>query len=235
MNPKAAQLSVMLERINEDFLGLSDDLWLDVDHNDPEKLQAAYEFKIRFNNNLQAFRKASQELTKLMQEAFPPQNEGIECDEGPEEQPEEACNVVSPEITHNLGRNFTYCSPKAYIFQKRRIERVPTWKALLLSFCSQLYKLDCEKFSLLHKNEKFFTSKGNKYFSSSGDPLREAREVPGSLFVETNLSANQIRDLLALLLSEFGFDRNELLIVLGRDNMNNPNDFSNLTLEDLDL
>lgn len=48
MKEKAIQLREALERINEDLLALSDDIWLNIDHNDAQGLEKGVAFKKAF-------------------------------------------------------------------------------------------------------------------------------------------------------------------------------------------
>jgi len=41
-----------LERVRENMLALSDDIWLSIDHNDPEFLDEGVGFKQAYNNRM---------------------------------------------------------------------------------------------------------------------------------------------------------------------------------------
>lgn len=43
-----------LEAVRENLLALSDDIWLSIDHNDPDALEAGVEFKRAFNSKAAA-------------------------------------------------------------------------------------------------------------------------------------------------------------------------------------
>lgn len=59
MKDKANQLREALERINEDLLTLSDDIWLEIDHNDAEALEKGVAFKKAFNEQQSGFAQAA--------------------------------------------------------------------------------------------------------------------------------------------------------------------------------
>lgn len=44
-----------LEAVRENLLALSDDIWLSIDHNDSESLEAGVEFKRAYNSKVCAF------------------------------------------------------------------------------------------------------------------------------------------------------------------------------------
>ena len=41
-----------LEAVRENLLALSDDIWLSIDHNDPDSLEEGYQFKKAYNQSL---------------------------------------------------------------------------------------------------------------------------------------------------------------------------------------
>jgi hypothetical protein len=57
-----------LEAVRENLLGLSDDIWLNIDHNDPEGLEEGVEFKRSYNEKMAAFNKLATELSDLVQQ-----------------------------------------------------------------------------------------------------------------------------------------------------------------------
>jgi len=49
LNERIARLLVALEDLRADLLGLSDDIWLEIDHNDTDELKRGCEFKAQYN------------------------------------------------------------------------------------------------------------------------------------------------------------------------------------------
>ncbi len=56
-----------LERVRENMLALSDDIWLGIDHNDPEALDAGYTFKRDYNKRMIEFDRLASEISDLVQ------------------------------------------------------------------------------------------------------------------------------------------------------------------------
>jgi len=49
MKERIQQILTDLDRVWENLLALSDDIWLNIQHNDSQELQKGYEFKLAFN------------------------------------------------------------------------------------------------------------------------------------------------------------------------------------------
>ena len=59
MKERIQQILTDLERVQENLLALSDDIWLNIQHNDSQELQKGYEFKLAFNEKLDEFNQIS--------------------------------------------------------------------------------------------------------------------------------------------------------------------------------
>ena len=57
-----------LEAVRENLLALSDDIWLSIDHNDPQALEQGVEFKRAYNDKAAAFDQVASELSALIQQ-----------------------------------------------------------------------------------------------------------------------------------------------------------------------
>jgi hypothetical protein len=55
---KTRTISNDLESLRENLLSLSDNIWLDIDHNDSEALREGAEFKLAYNEKMAEFGKA---------------------------------------------------------------------------------------------------------------------------------------------------------------------------------
>ena len=68
MRQKIQNILSNLESIGEDLLALSDDIWLNIDHNDSDAVAKGAEFKIAFNNAVGEFSIVSSRLAQLVEE-----------------------------------------------------------------------------------------------------------------------------------------------------------------------
>ena len=55
-----------LECVRENLLSLSDDIWLDIDHNDSEALREGTEFKLAYNEKMAEFGSVADDLSHLI-------------------------------------------------------------------------------------------------------------------------------------------------------------------------
>lgn len=74
---------------------------------------------------------------------------------------------------------------------------VSSWRQLAETVCKQLAHLDTAIFETFLTDEDFSLRGGGRLVSSSKDSLRNPCEVMPDVFVETNFSANDLRDLIA--------------------------------------
>ncbi len=56
-----------LERTRENLLALSDEIWLDIDHNSNEAVEAGTAFKVAYNDKMAAFGQVASEISELVQ------------------------------------------------------------------------------------------------------------------------------------------------------------------------
>ncbi len=86
---------------------------------------------------------------------------------------------------------------------------------MLIKVCENLIEVDEEKIigfeDLKHMNGK------KKYFSVKPKGMRNPKRVANKIYVETNQSANSIRNILIKILKECGFKTGDLKIYLRAD------------------
>jgi len=202
-----------LERTRENLLALSDDIWLSIDHNDADALEAGVTFKRGYNEKLTAFDRLATELSSLVQQFTEVR---IETEESAAEQPEagEANQriilALDREQPHLLSENFTYKRPYGFVLRGRAFEKLVTWKRLYLLVCQVLLEIDRAPLQWLAES-------GPPYFSTTPEALRSPMQIANGLHAEANLSANGIRDQMHRLLDEYGIPEAELRIYLRED------------------
>ena len=128
---------------------------------------------------------------------------------------DEALNADT-QMPHTVYENFTYTKPIAVEIENVRIE-ANEWKYIFVKVCEFLY----------HKDNKLFTSflyddsmRGRtcKYFSDNPKELRRYILVKGSnIYVECNLSANHIRNIIIKLLEKYNISKQYCKFYIRRD------------------
>jgi hypothetical protein len=124
--------------------------------------------------------------------------------------------TVDKNIEYSLYENFTHKRPYAFKLLDDRLIRVKTWQEMLIKVCENLMKVDNEKIIRFEELEHM-NGKKKKYFSSKSKGMRNPKRVANKIYVETNQSANSIRNLLIKILKEYGLKTGDLKIYLRAD------------------
>lgn len=123
---------------------------------------------------------------------------------------------IDKNIEYSLYENFTHKRPYAFKLLDNQIISAKTWQEMLIKVCENLIEVDEEKImgfeDLIHMN-----GKKKKYFSVKPKGMRNPKSVANKIYVETNQSANSIRNLLIKILKEYGFKTSDLKIYLRAD------------------
>jgi hypothetical protein len=221
-NPSATaqtrQILDDLEAVRENLLALSDDIWLSIDHNDPQALDAGVEFKRVYNAKAAEFDKLASELSALVQQYTSVRLE--EAEQTGAYDREKNTRIVadlSREQPHSLNENFTYKRPHGFILNNQGTTGVTTWQRLYELVCRQLFDRDEARFRALCEHPDFISNRGHRTITSDAAAHRKPLAVGENLFLEANVSANGIRDVIRRLLDAFEIPAEEMQVFLRQD------------------
>ncbi len=124
--------------------------------------------------------------------------------------------TIDKNIEYSLYENFTHKRPYAFKLLDDRLIRVKTWQEMLIKVCESLIEVD-EKKIIGFEELEHMNGKKKKYFSSKSKGMRNPKRVANKIYVETNQSANSIRNLLIKILKEYGLKTGDLKIYLRAD------------------
>lgn len=207
-----------LEAVRENLLALSDDIWLSIDHNDPEALEQGVEFKRAYNEKAAAFDQVASELSGLIQQYTSVRLEESEQTGGDDrEQNERIIAALNREEPHGLTEDFTYKRPHGFILASQAATGVTTWQRLYELVCRQLFARDEGRFRSLIDHSEFISNRGHHTVTTDASSLRKPLSVGGDLYIEANLSANSIRDVLRRLLAAFEIPIEQMQLYLRQD------------------
>ena len=215
---RISQILSGLERTNENLLDLSDDIWLGIDHNDPDELKAGVAFKQEYNAAMTEFAQAAERIQQLItdytrvaadDEATDPDVDADEHDRIIEE--------LDHTQRHTLDEDFRYKRPYGFMFEEHAAKDLRTWRAVYERIIRLLARREGDAFARIATDEYFATNRGNRMFASSDEGMRNAREVVPGLWAELNLSANNIRDRITHLLEYFDYDPSTFFVYLRED------------------
>lgn len=220
MKAKANQLREALEQINEDLLTLSDDIWLNIDHNDAEALEEGVAFKKAFNEQQAGFAKAAQGIIEVLENYVAPQTpdptESTTASHN-RTQKERKVAELDRHKPHNLKENFAYKRPYGMKLEGEAYTGLTTWKAIYRQVFKHLKTKDAQRFARLDQSEAAMSRRGNAYYSKDTSAIRQPNAIGCGLYAEFNLSANHIRDSIARLLNEFSIPHSKITFYLRED------------------
>jgi len=220
MKERIKKILSNLKNVQEDLLALSDDLWLEIDHNDNEAITNGVQFKSEFNENNKQFSDAANSLSKLIQNhtntSLYQQIESKENQVSSVEN-ERIIKELNNKEPHNLTEDFKYKRPYGFVLAGTPYKNKMTWSELYIQLCTHLLNTDHKIFNSLESNQEHVSNRNNKYFSSNPNELRSSQKCGASTYVEMNLSANQIRDSIKRLLKTYNIKHADLSIYLRED------------------
>jgi len=219
MKEKANQLREALERINEDLLALSDDIWLGIEHNDATALEEGVKFKKAFNEQQEGFARAAQGIIEVL-EGYAAPEESSSAEITPPRsraQRERKIAELDRHVPHSLREEFSYKRPYGMKLEGEAYIGLKTWKAVYRQVLKHLLAKNKSVFSKLDRCEAAISRRGNAYFSKDKTAVRQAMSIGSGLYAEVNLSANLIRDSIARLLDEFSISHSEITFYLRED------------------
>ncbi|MCK9467318.1 MAG: hypothetical protein M0P94_03240 [Candidatus Absconditabacterales bacterium] len=215
---KVKKILDTLNYLQETLLSIPDDMFLQINPRNNVELDKTDIIK-QCNEKLPGFMKSSSEIEKLIKIFFDinPEFEEIEEDTKEKNNRIRIIKELDKTEAHSLDENFTYKRPYGYILLDKAYKGLKTWRVLYKYILKDLKEINIEKFHRLKTDESFISKKGRQYFSEIPDNLRVSEQIIKDFYIETNLSANQIRDLIKDLLDYFEISTTKLKIYLRKD------------------
>lgn len=130
--------------------------------------------------------------------------------------PDYSAYLVDTNVEHSLYENFTHKRPFAFRINNQKVIEVKTWQEMLIKTCELLIPVNTEKF-MSFEDKTTMNGKKRKYFSKQKSGMRNPKLVSNTIYVETNISSNGIRNLLLKLLKEYGFKSTDYKVYLKVD------------------
>lgn len=108
-------------------------------------------------------------------------------------------------IEHTLLEDFKHKRPFGFKFISDEIIEANTWKEVFIKTCEIAYDIEPKRFNEF-ENMSHMKGMKKKYFSKDKKELRRPIQIRNDIFVETNHSANTLRDLIIKIIQEFNFE-----------------------------
>lgn len=149
--------------------------------------------------------------------------EVIEDEEDNEDDNQNSTNKINYEkyrvdenVAYNIYTDFTYKKPAAFAINGKKYY-ARKWQDLFIKTCEILVGLNSEKFRAF-TNDDMIQGRTRKYFSFDGKDIKKPKKIKGTnVFVETNLSANNIRNIIVNMLERYNIPKSQYQIYLSKD------------------
>lgn len=110
---------------------------------------------------------------------------------------------VDTTVAHTLHESFVHKRPYAFELNRRKVQATD-WKTLLVETCNMLAEIDLDIISDFVISPKFSGRKLQYFTAQRPELMRSPRKINGiNLHVETNFSANFIRNLIVKMLNQY--------------------------------
>ncbi len=124
--------------------------------------------------------------------------------------------TVDNNVEHSLYENFTHIRPFGFKINNSRLIQGTTWQEVLIKTSEILFNKDRTKFFSFESN-KNMNGKKNKYFCCKTEGIRKPELVANSIYIETNMSGNAIRNLIIKMLKQYGIKLSDYKVYFRAD------------------
>lgn len=123
---------------------------------------------------------------------------------------------VDQAVAHTLYEDFAHKRPIEFKLLNNTVE-VSAWINVFIETCEILYKMNSKLFTSF-AYDKNMNGKKRNYFSLTGDNIRVPKKLRAAdIYVETNLSANQIRQIIVKMLKRYKIELEEFKVYYRAD------------------
>jgi hypothetical protein len=208
-----------LDTIQEQLLALPEDMLLNIDPRDNESLDSGVAFIKQFNKNLTQFSSSANQLAEQIKTYLKinPEEDEVELENSNRQKRDRIIKELDQTSPHSLEEDFTYKRPFGFVLGDTAMKGLKTWKNLYVHVLSIYMRKDTARFSKIHQDERFISSRGNPLFSKTGKELRVAEKLADDFYLEINMSANMIRNAIRDVLEYFGENPMEMKVYLRED------------------
>jgi hypothetical protein len=225
MESRTRSILANLATVTEDLIALSDDIWLDIDHNDSDAVRRGADFKVAYNAAMSQFAGAAGEVSRLIQgftmvSSLP----SLAAPSDPDERSrrERLIRDLDSRAAHSLAEDFRYKRPCGFALGGEKVGGTTAWQTVYEAVWRLLATGNPPRAATVPDDAAFTSNRGNKIFSREQRDLRDGREFARGIYAEVNLSANQIRDNIKRLLRHFGVPESAFTIYLREDRDADP-------------
>jgi hypothetical protein len=217
LNEKIGRIVTELGDTKDDVLALTDELcqelWQKIDRRDVDSIRAGSERMIAAVSAVTAFQKSCEDIAARFRGFLPPVSPAPAAPPQPP-QPNRQLEAFAGKEKITLRDSWTYHRPFGFVFRGKPQPWRTTWIEVYHDLACALRDSNPQLFETLPDRHDLISAQGNRYMARDTSQLRVAMKLTESVFAESNLSANLIRDNIARLLRVFSVQDSEVEIYL---------------------
>jgi hypothetical protein len=168
---RVQQILTDLERVQENLIALSDDIWLEIDHNNSDTLEEEVKLKIKFNKKLVEFNNIAGEIASSIEHFTKVTSQQVDVGTGGTLEYTNIIAELKRTRRYTLEEDFTSKRPYGFIFKEQAYKGINTWKNLYHIFCKQLVAKDLSSFQEFMQNPEARTVRGGAMFAIDSEHL----------------------------------------------------------------
>lgn len=211
----------MMEDVRKDMGTLSEEIWKDIDHNDPVQLAQGVTFKQVFNDKRCVFDDAVEDLATHLKN-----HPKLDIEEGTATAPGDTSSgtqhhaLTTPrpqaeaQAESDINHDYKHSLPFGFTLDDKTFTGLSTWAVFYETFLQEMEKRYHDKFLKLPETDVFSTAADHPMFARSSERLREPVKIVDEVYAEVQLPISAILQNLKYLAQEFGLPADSLKILL---------------------
>jgi len=215
-----------LGQMRDQLDSLSTAIWQNIDHEDPEQLEAGVRFKKRYNERRASLEQAATEMLALLKD-YPKSgpHTGVEpAAEGPAAEKAEAPmeSAGAPSMSEiqvsTVAGDLDKKAPFGFVLGGQTFTSASAWPLFYEALLQELYGRAPEKLSRLADEPGGFRYRGRSLFARVPDRLDDPLPIADAIFAEADLDPEILLAVIKQLISEMGYPLESFKILLREKN-----------------
>ena len=208
-------LDILEEELSDLAENLYRNLYRDINPEDSTSIQEGLKSLGSFNDTLNAFYAATNQLKAQIKNHDQPNPGDREFPSPDQLRIERIFKELEKYPPHYLNEDFKFKKPYGFTIRSdMAYAGLTTWKDFYLETIKYLRNSDSEKFAKLLQEARFIFNSRRPLFSSHQNRLTSLVQIDSNLYVEVGLSANHIRDNVRAFLDFYDLDIKAMKIYL---------------------
>lgn len=220
---KLREVHDQLEQIAGGLDALSTTIWKSIDHNNPGALQQGVNFKQIFNEKRGSLDSAIAAMISLLRDhpefgpgrgSAPPKKAAEAKAAVPQKSEQSSKTVAKTTPKPKFAGDLESKAPFGFMLGEQMFTSASVWSLFYKKLLQEFYSRSPEKFSQLAQESSGLKFAGTPLFATSSDPLRKSLTIAADVYAESDLSAEDLLEVIKQLLTELDFPVESFKIML---------------------